>query len=314
MGTKGAALAIFRSHTQLVDPALTLWNTGRCFAREQGMMLRRYRDSRSHLAFFQRTLQLIGDIEGGGESCEARTCSICMDDDVPMRRLIITTCAHIFCRDCMSTLQQREQQRLSCPLCRGKLRASDCMPVALEVAAASPAPSAAPASALPEAKYGTKLAAILAKLQEIQATGDNAKVLVFTQWEALRRKIRSAFIEFNVPFLELKGTSSQRDHLIQLFQSETDKRFVMLMSLENSASGTNLTRASHVIFVHPMSAESRETALAFEAQAIGRCCRIGQRADVVHVWRFVALGTVEEQITRQHQDKALLHSSQLVAT
>merc|ERR1712146_36420 len=65
-------------------------------------------------------------------------------------------------------------------------------------------------------------------------------------------------------------------------------------------SGTNLTAANHVVLVHPMDADSREEAVAFEMQAIGRVKRPGQTRKI-HIWRFVTVGTIEEEITQRHQ-------------
>merc|ERR1719265_2587605 len=83
--------------------------------------------------------------------------------------------------------------------------------------------------------------------------------------------------------------------------NDNSEQFVLLLSLGEAASGTNLTAASHVILLHPMLAPTRELAIGFEMQAIGRARRLGQKRDKVHVWRFVTLGTVEEEITREHQ-------------
>ena len=76
---------------------------------------------------------------------------------------------------------------------------------------------------------------------------------------------------------------------------------MLLLSLEDSASGTNLTAANHVIFLHPMLAPTAEQAVKYEMQAIGRARRQGQKHKLIHVWRFVTRDTVEETITRQHQ-------------
>jgi hypothetical protein len=44
-----------------------------------------------------------------------------------------------------------------------------------------------------------------------------------------------------------------------------------------------------------------ETAMAYTVQAIGRVKRLGQRRDEVHIWRFVAEGTVEAEISAEHE-------------
>merc|ERR1712113_897286 len=76
--------------------------------------------------------------------------------------------------------------------------------------------------------------------------------------------------------------------------------YVLLLSLQDSASGTNLTAGSHVVFVHPMLASTAERAVAQELQAIGRARRHGQQRDTLHVWRFVTNGTLELEITKHH--------------
>ncbi|CAK0875948.1 unnamed protein product [Prorocentrum cordatum] len=46
-----------------------------------------------------------------------------------------------------------------------------------------------------------------------------------------------------------------------------------------------------------MLAETADVAVGYEEQAIGRAARHGQQRDVVHVWRFVTEGTVEQTIS-----------------
>ena len=78
--------------------------------------------------------------------------------------------------------------------------------------------------------------------------------------------------------------------------SSAEDAFVLLLSLEHAASGSNLTAANHVIFVHPMNAETLSTAVAYERQALARVRRVGQERSEVHVWRFVTRETVEEHM------------------
>lgn len=75
-----------------------------------------------------------------------------------------------------------------------------------------------------------------------------------------------------------------------------------MLSLEHAASGTNLTAANHVIFVHPMNAETLSSAVAYERQALARVRRVGQERSEVHVWRFVTRETVEEYMHQSLSD------------
>ena len=70
---------------------------------------------------------------------------------------------------------------------------------------------------------------------------------------------------------------------------------VIMLSLNNAASGTNLTRATHVILIEPVGG-SRTYAQATEAQAIGRAHRQGggERSVPLKVVRMIISDTTEE--------------------
>ena len=59
-----------------------------------------------------------------------------------------------------------------------------------------------------------------------------------------------------------------------------------------------------MLFVHPMFASSQRLAVAYETQALGRCLRVGQTKPV-YLWRFVTLGTVEEELSYRQASCAL---------
>lgn len=161
-----------------------------------------------------------------------------------------------------------------------------------------PSPSAAEAKNF--AKYGSKIEALVKHVQKLHADDHGCKVICFVQWEDLKRKISTALQEFEVEHLTLQGSVWARRAALVRFQYEEDSPRMLLLSLQESASGTNLTAANHVIIVHPMEAATREEAVAYEMQAMGRVRRPGQTRKI-HIWRFVTVGTVEQQITEEHQ-------------
>lgn len=69
---------------------------------------------------------------------------------------------------------------------------------------------------------------------------------------------------------------------------------VMLLTLDRTASGTNLVEASHVVLLDPLES-SYEEVQAAEKQAIGRACRQGQKKKV-KVVRFIVKDSVEEDL------------------
>merc|ERR1712050_350122 len=133
--------------------------------------------------------------------------------------------------------------------------------------------------------------AIVARLEAIRRSG--GKALVFAQWGDLIFKIHAALTKFSIPAAVLAGGAFDRATVLQRFESPDLP--VLLLSLEDSASGTNMAHANHVLLVHPMVATSAEEQGAYEAQAIGRVRRWGQRR-TVQVWRFVMEGTVEKDL------------------
>ena len=57
-----------------------------------------------------------------------------------------------------------------------------------------------------------------------------------------------------------------------------------------------------MLFVHPVFASCSRLAVAYETQALGRCLRVGQTKRVF-LWRFVTLGTVEEELSYRPRSK-----------
>jgi SNF2 family DNA or RNA helicase len=74
-----------------------------------------------------------------------------------------------------------------------------------------------------------------------------------------------------------------------------------MLSLKNAASGTNLTEATHIIFIEPINASSEEC-IAIESQAIGRACRVGQKNKVT-VIRILIENSIEEEIYKKSYNK-----------
>merc|ERR550537_1937945 len=93
----------------------------------------------------------------------------------------------------------------------------------------------------------------------------------------------------------------QRQVTIRDFVGSSDpEHSVLLLSLERSPTGMNLVSCHHLFLVHPMYAPTKQRAVAFELQAIGRLRRQGQQRTVI-VHRFVTKGTVEQEISTRHQ-------------
>jgi SNF2-related domain/Ring finger domain len=221
------------------------------------------------LDFLTRSLQELR--ESGG------SCPVCLDELQNGEATCMPSCGHSFHEACLAG---SVRVRSACPTCRqeisGIYRARE----------ADPWP-----------KYGTKIKTVVETLQKIREDFPGERVLVYVQFKNMRQKLELAFKEFRVPFLTLEGSARAQGSAIERWQSASDASdFVMMLSCEEHNSGITLTRARHLMMLHPFHAETTEEALDMERQALGRINRIGQTAASVIVWRVVTSETVEEQI------------------
>ncbi|HVZ93810.1 MAG TPA: DEAD/DEAH box helicase [Phycisphaerales bacterium] len=141
---------------------------------------------------------------------------------------------------------------------------------------------------------------LIEMLDEVIASGE--KALVFTQFRRmgsiLASMLRKSF-DREILFLHGGTTQKQREQMIDLFQTQTDRHPVFVLSLKAGGVGLNLTAASHVFHF------DRWWNPAVENQATDRAFRIGQtRAVSVH--KFVVTGTLEERIDQMIESKIAL--------
>ena len=73
-----------------------------------------------------------------------------------------------------------------------------------------------------------------------------AKCIVFCQWDSLLGNIAAAFKDFGIRYARLHGSVYAKTRTLANFQGANSNVDVLLLSLEHSASGTNLTCANHV--------------------------------------------------------------------
>jgi len=261
--------------------------------------------------YFDRVVTALTD----DEDPMSRGCCACSQAPLALERMAVTPCGHVFCMDCLATCVS--SGRGTCSRCRQPLEASDCRPLvdtARGYQENSLGPSGPQHIIFPQgdvsdskdgrafSKYGTKIGMVVRFLQELRQHDTSVKIILFVQFDDLKNQVAAALREFGVATAQLKGSVNQRASTIRDWQENpASPTYVLLLSLAESASGTNLTAGSHVVFLNPMLSSTLDRAAAHELQAIGRARRYGQLRDMVHVWRFVTEGTVEQVMTGRHQ-------------
>ncbi len=147
-------------------------------------------------------------------------------------------------------------------------------------------------------KSSVKLERLLEMVNEILEDGE--KLLIFTQFKQMGDLLKY-FLEkkysFNVGWFHGGVPEKKRRELVDEFQSQNlDSSPILILSLRAGGTGLNLTQASTVFHF------DRWWNPAVEDQATDRAYRIGQDKNV-NVYKFIALGTIEERIDKMLEEK-----------
>ncbi|KNE69760.1 hypothetical protein AMAG_14301 [Allomyces macrogynus ATCC 38327] len=209
-------------------------------------------------------------------------CPVCLDAIVPTAPVVITHCDHVFCEPCTAQIKTR-----GCSICQSPLTGADST---LSIARGN--------SQEPKVdKNGTKLAALTRYIHRVTGADPTAKLLLFCQFKRLFTLLRHAVVDLGVPAVSMAGgTVTTKRNALDRFRTNANVK-VLLMSADESVSGLCVTEASHVVLVHPFVGVAESVARAMEMRGIARVVRAGQTREVT-VARFVARGTVEEEVTR----------------
>lgn len=130
-----------------------------------------------------------------------------------------------------------------------------------------------------------------------EAISDNHKILLFSQFTTVLKKLGDKLEEENIKYSYLDGaiSAAKRTDLVNEFNESNEKQ-VFLISLKAGGTGLNLTSADIVIHFDPWWNP------AIEDQATDRAHRFGQK-NMVEVIKLIAKGTVEEKIIKLQDDK-----------
>jgi len=221
-------------------------------------------------------------------SSNKEDCGICLGE-INEEDVGVTKCGHIFCYEC---LKLTVSKFYNCPYCKKKLDMKDIFMLSYEKKKKILNKDEQKKEDLIN-EIGTKLANLIYYLKESQE-----HTIIFSQWPDLLLRTRETLKENNIPSVLCKGNCYLRGVAISEFNNN-DKIKVIMLSSDNAASGTNLTKASQIIFIDPIYGEYKHRKDQ-EMQAIGRAHRLGQTKSIKIV-RFVIKDSVEEDIFLKNQ-------------
>lgn len=223
------------------------------------------------------------------ENKKNEECSICLNQ---FTNMIITDCGHFFCKTCiMKSINLKKK----CPQCRQDLNCNNIHPVqVIETDIKGNAHFNSYTK-----KYGTKLGKLVSLCKQTMINKNN-KIIIFSQWENILASIGKILSENEISNVCCKGSIYSKSNAINKFKKDEDCSCILL-SLENSASGTNLENANYIIFLDIPNG-TKEESTAIENQAICRSLRQGNigKLKCVNVIRLIIQDTIEEELYKRN--------------
>jgi SNF2 family DNA or RNA helicase len=200
-------------------------------------------------------------------------CPICMEESTDIENIVVTDCMHAYCGQCFDVFHTGGTSL--CALCKAITTSQNIVI---------------------HPKLKTNFPSKIDKIIEAVKNVSNEKIILFTQFDTLAEHICSIFDINNITYTVLKGVPCEIN--ISLNKFKTDKNIkVLVMSIQQSASGLNITEATHVFFAHPIFNFTYQDANRQYMQCVGRSYRYGQKKKV-HVKFFVTTGSVEEELIK----------------
>jgi SNF2 family DNA or RNA helicase len=226
------------------------------------------------------------------------SCPICLE---VIQSKTITTCGHVFCKECLNATHHASKAmgaKFKCPSCNTLLndvyelkskQVSDKESGKMDI------------SRLVKETKSTKIGNLVHFLTS--SINKDDKVIIFSQWDEILHKVGDILKQYGIRIVYCNGSIYQRKNAIDLFSKSPDVNIILLSS-RNAASGINLTEANKIVFLEPVYGTEKYRK-DIETQAIGRADRIGQTRPI-EVHRFIIKDTIEEDIINGNIDETKL--------
>jgi SNF2 family DNA or RNA helicase len=270
----------------------------------------------------RETLEQLRDSDG------SEVCMVC--DEQMKEPMILSGCAHFFCRACIAEFVSHRARQTCCPVCDTPIANNSMIDVAVALAAGNHASNSASSSpnraelakaissqTLAKSKPSSKIVALIQDLRahrvrfaaEQNLRDDqgravlrqgHCKSVVFSQWTSMLDLIQGTLEVEGFKFTRLDGsmTRQKREGAIDAFNNDASVE-IMLISLGSGNLGLNLTAANRLYLCDPWWNPQVEN------QAIDRVHRVGQTR-AVDIVRVVVEGTVEDRIFEMQTKKSMI--------
>lgn len=156
---------------------------------------------------------------------------------------------------------------------------------------------------------GAKIEAAVQLLSDIQRKGE--KAILFVQYDNQLAQVASALSDCEISSTIVDDPRRAGAKIVsfcnQNKSSPNNSTVLVLNASDETAAGSNIQAANHVIFLSPLLRDSQYSYDSTMAQAIGRVRRHGQKREI-HVYRICALHTIDVDILehREHRSSAMV--------
>jgi site-specific DNA-cytosine methylase len=224
----------------------------------------------------------------GGDivDCDSVGCLRQKSHDVAISAL----CGHMICRKCYDL--RRESEGTKCP-------GNGCSSSMADHHLFWPNKVGDLSTATP---FGAKIKAAMDLLDAIKAKGEQAILFVqySNQLEEVDMALKNRKIDATVVQVAEKASLQIKDFQ-ETAGTKQQKTVIVLNSSDETAAGSNLQNANHVIFLSPLLKDTQYGYDSTMAQTIGRVRRHGQKKEI-HIYRIVALDTIDVDIL-EHRER-----------
>ena len=181
-------------------------------------------------------------------------CPICFSNI--SNPVIEPNCQNIFCGNCILTWLQTKS---TCPLCRHDIQPNELIYIGKKQSSVKKQS---------EIKTKTKISTVIDIIQE----KPDGQFIIFSSWDKTFEPIRNQLNNYDIKFIEIKGSIEQRKNNINKFKN--GEVSVIFLNSKNNGYGINLQEATDIIIYHEMSTNSLN-------QLIGRANRLGREKQLI---------------------------------
>ncbi|XP_043688463.1 ATP-dependent helicase rhp16-like [Telopea speciosissima] len=258
-------------------------------------LLTRLRQAADHpyLVVYSQTAALKNRNTGLPDNGE-QVCDICLG---AAEDPVVTSCQHVFCKDCLINYSAAMGEEASCPSCSNMLTTDSTSKLSPRKTKRS---SILDRIRIEDFQTSTKIEALREEIYVMIQRDGSAKGVVFSQFTSFLDLISYSLEKSGINCVQLVGSMNltARDSAIKKFNDDPGCK-IFLVSLKAGGVALNLTVASHVFLMDPWWNPT------VEWQAIDRIHRIGQYKPV-WVTRFIIENTIEERILKLQEKKKLV--------